>query len=338
LNFTSSKRIIGYAYTASGIDASKLTHVNNAFGSISNNQISANSSNLAGLVGLKSQNPNLKVILSVGGWGANGFSDAALTDASRTTFTNSAINIIKSNKIDGIDLDWEFPTESQAGITARPEDKQNFTLLLAKLRQALDSQGTTDGKYYILSIAAGATQSYFNDVEINKIPQYLDYINIMTYDFHGSWDKTTAHHTNLYTPAGNPNDISIDKSVQLFLSNGVSADKINIGAAFYAHMWTNVTNANNGLFQAGTGSSTTPTYTDLVNKYINLNGYTRYWDDSAKAPYLFNGNTFITYDDSTSITNKTSYVKTKSLGGIFFWEYSQDNTGTLLNAMYNGLK
>jgi chitinase len=175
-------------------------------------------------------------------------------------------------------------------------------------------------------------------VEINNIPQYLDYINIMTYDFHGGWDSTTSHHTNLYTPAGNPNDISIDKSVQSFLSNGVPADKINIGAAFYAHMWTNVTNANNGLLQAGTGSANTPLYTDLVNSYINRNGYTRYWDDSAKAPYLFNGNTFITYDDPTSITNKTSYVKTKGLGGVFFWEYSQDSTGTLLNAMYNGLK
>ncbi|WP_242403960.1 glycosyl hydrolase family 18 protein, partial [Paenibacillus pini] len=108
---------------------------------------------------------------------------------------------------------------------------------------------------------------------------------------------------------------------------------------FYSHMWTDVTSKENGgLGQPATGSGNTPTYNDILVKYNAANGYKRYWDDAAKAPYLFNGSTFISYDDPQSLYEKAKYVLDKKLGGAMFWEYSNDSTGTLLNALADGLK
>jgi GH18 family chitinase len=332
-----SKHIIAYVagwanLTANDIKAEQLSHINYSFALISNGRATITNNdrtNLQTYVGLKSRNPDLKVLLSVGGWGANGFSDAALTDASRTTFADSLVQLITANNLDGVDLDWEYPTNPAAGTTARPQDKQNFTLLLSKVRDKLNTQGQTNGKQYLLTIAAGASSSYVNGVEINNITPLLDWINLMTYDFHGSWDATTGHHSNL-----SGRDISVTSAVNLFRNSGVPANKLVIGGAFYGRAWTNVQNANNGLDRTGSGGFEAD-YNTIVNQYLNKNGYTRYWDSSAQAPYLFNGNTFITYDDPQSLGLKAQYVKNNNLGGIMFWEYSNDRSGALLQSIYS---
>ncbi|OBZ16298.1 hypothetical protein A8L34_26825 [Bacillus sp. FJAT-27264] len=331
------KKIIAYVagwanLTANDIKAEQLSHINYSFALISNGRATITNNdrtNLQTMVGLKSRNPDLKVLLSVGGWGANGFSDAALTDASRTTFADSLVQLVTANNLDGVDLDWEYPTNPAAGTTARPQDKQNFTLLLSKVRDKLNAQGQINGKQYLLTIAAGASSSYLNGVEINNITPLLDWINLMTYDFHGSWDATTGHHTNL-----SGRDISVTSAVNLFRNGGVPASKLVIGGAFYGRSWTGVQNSNNGLDRPGSGGFE-PDYNTIVSQYLNKNGYTRYWDSSAQAPYLFNGNTFISYDDPQSLTLKVQYVKNNALGGIMFWEYSNDRSGALLQAIYS---
>lgn len=338
---TDSSKIIAYMagwinWSTKQIEPEQLTHINYAFGLISKNKITLTSDddrNLKTLTSLKTKNPSLKVLLSVGGWGADGFSDAALTDASRTTFADSAIQHLKTYKLDGIDVDWEYPTQSDAGIKARPEDKHNFTLMLSKLRDKLNTQGKTDGKTYTLTIAAGANQNFLDGVEIGSITPLLDWINLMTYDFHGSWDNQTGHHSNLYA-----RDVSVDSTVKLFMNNKVPAEKLVIGGAFYGRGWNGVKNANNGLSQKATGGGFETDYSTIVNQYLNKPGYVRYWDNSAKAPYLFNGSTFVSYDDPESLRLKVQYLKGLKLGGLMFWEYSQDQNAELLGAIYSEMK
>lgn len=317
-------------------DAVKLTHLNVAFGYVKNDRISIEHlKNLSQLRVLKSHNPDLQILLSVGGWGAGGFSEAASTPEGRLSFAESALDVLRAAPFDGIDLDWEYPCYSEAGIASSPADKQNFTLLLKQLRETLDRQGKEDGRHYLLTIAAGADQYYIDGTEMNLIHQYLDFIQLMTYDMRGGFQVLTGHHTNLYTPTGDLFRISVDASVRLFANAGVPREKLVIGAAFYSRMWKDVPNLNNGYLQmATTSGGYGPEYSQLATDYIQVNGFVRHWDDEAKAPYLYDGSTFITYDDPESLVHKCHYVKEHGLGGIMFWEYSCDNTHTLLEAMY----
>ncbi|MFF2157385.1 glycosyl hydrolase family 18 protein [Paenibacillus chitinolyticus] len=327
---------------AKPVDASKLTHINYAFTHIKDNKIvpievQNDDANYAYLHSLKAQNADLKTLISVGGWAADGFSDAALTEASRQTFTDSIIDYVKKYNLDGVDLDWEYPTQKAGDTKGRPEDKQNFTTLLQLMRDKLNALGLETNRYYELTIAAGAGSGYLAGVEIEKITPLLDNINLMTYDFSGGWVPQTEHHTNLFGSGNN----SVDQSVQLFKNNKVPANKIVIGAAFYSHLWTNVeSSANNGLGQKAAGTNATPTYSVTLATYNESNGYTRYWDQNAKAPYLYNAQTgiFISFDDPESMAEKAAYTLKEKLGGAMFWEYSQDETGALLDALVNGLK
>ncbi len=161
----------------------------------------------------------------------------------------------------------------------------------------------------------------------------------MTYDMWGSSQKLTGHHTSLYASMGKPNNASCYRSVQILKSYNVPLYKIVIGAAFYGHMWNQVENKDNGLYQkySSTGSKTIA-YTELHEKYIDRGQFKRYWDESAKAPYLFDGTTFISYDDEESLLYKSKYIKVNSLGGIMFWEYSLDRSYTLLDALHRGIQ
>lgn len=315
LPFTASAapdyKVVGYVYgTPGNIDATRLTHINYAFASIVNGQVYvANPGDLSRLVSLKSVNPNLKVLLAVGGWGAEGFSDAALTEASRTAFANSCLSAINNNNLDGIDLDWEYPVNGGWGvIKGRPEDKQNFTLLLNKIR-------STIGAGKLLTIAGGAGMEYVNNTELNKIANICDFINIMTYDFGSSTHNANLYNTNTYSPG-----ISADSAVRSYISSGVPASKIVLGVPFYGR----------------TGGSW-PTYDELVNNYINKNGWVRHWDDQAKACYLLRQGEFLTYDDVETFGHKTAYIKQNGLGGVMFWQYKQDSSGTLLGKLWSDL-
>ncbi|MBO0603311.1 glycoside hydrolase family 18 protein [Sporosarcina sp. E16_3] len=336
-----SYRIVGYAGDGSlpsirTEDVLKLTHLNVAFGHVRNDEIRIDHlKNLESLDVLKNINPNLKLLLSVGGWGAGGFSEAASTLDGRKLLAASAVNLLKEHPFDGIDLDWEYPCYGEAGIHSSSSDKENFTLLLKEIRQALDGLEKETGHYYLLTIAAGADQYYIDGTEMAEVQKYLDYVQLMTYDMRGGFQTLTGHHTNLYTPSGDLFRISVQQSVNLFIQAGVPREKLVIGAAFYSRMWKEVPDKNNGLYQMTAGSGGYgPDYSQLLANYIDVNGFTRFWDDEAKAPYLFDGSTFITYDDEESIRHKCDYVRQEELGGIMFWEYKCDTTYRLLDAMH----
>ncbi|MGN7358423.1 glycoside hydrolase family 18 protein [Paenibacillus sp. SAF-054] len=321
-------------------DLEKLTHLNVAFGHVVDHRISVDHLKHAGqLRDIKREHPELCILLSVGGWGAGGFSEAAATEEGRRSMAESAVRVLESHPFDGIDLDWEYPSYGEAEIASSPEDKTNFTLLLKTIREALDRKGEQDGRHYLLTIAAGADQYYVDGTEMDQAQKYLDFVQLMTYDMRGGFQVLTGHHTNLYTPRGDLFRISTDASVNLFVRAGVPKEKIVIGAAFYSRVWNQVPDRNQGLHQmAGTTGGYGPSFSTLAAEYINLNGYTRYWDAEACAPYLFNGTSLISYDDEESIGHKCEYVKNSGLAGIMFWEYSCDGTHRLLDTMYRKLR
>ena len=297
--------------------------------------------NLAKLTALKQTNPGLKVLIAVGGWSWSArFSDAALTDASRTVFADSCVDFIVRYGLDGVDIDWEYPVSGGLSTNIRrPEDKTNFTLLMQKLREKLDARSTLDGKDYLLSFAGAAGSWYLNNIEAVKLQQYVDYTNLMTYDFHGSWDTYTDFNAPLYnnTDPSPQYKESVDQAVNAYLKAGFPANKIIMGVPFYGYIFKAVTNTNNGLYQTYSGASSI-SYANIVANYLNAPGYIRYFHNESKVPWLFNGSNFITYEDEESIALKAAYVKTKGLGGAMIWELSQDPNAVLLNSLYQGLK
>jgi len=331
---------------ASTIDANKLTHINYAFGLVRDNRVVLegpyDTYNLEVLDSLKRVNPDLKVILSVGGWGgSHNFSDAALTPESRLKFARSAADLVRVYNLDGIDIDWEYPGQIGAGNIYRPEDKQNFTLMLKELRTQLDSMAArfNPGRHYEITIAAGGDQSFLNHTDMAEAQKYLDYVNLMTYDYHTSASDSTGYLTNLYPSPLDPERNSVKTSVDIYEKAGVPANKIVIGAAFYGRGWSGAEPLNRGRFSPYTGSGHSFSYDTLRVKYIDMNGFTRYWDQTSQSPYLWNDatQTMISYEDPQSLAAKAEYVKKNNLAGIMFWEYGGDTSGTLLGAIYKGL-
>jgi len=348
-------KVVGYVagwrndWTPDNIDAEKLTHINYAFADIIDGKIASyldnDKDNFSVLNSLKQDNPDLRILISVGGWSRSKFfSDAALTPDSREIFAQSAIDFLKKYNIDGIDLDWEYPGLAGDGNVYRAVDKQNFTLMLKTLHEYLDRQSELDGRTadpYLLTIATGASQSYLDHTEMHKAQQYLDFINIMTYDFHTGGSPIAGHHSNLYPSKSiHFTGPSADRAVQQHIDAGIPSNKLVLGVPFYGRSWTDVRSSDNGLYQwTNSTERGTAGFDDLRDEYINKNGFTRYWDEEAKAPYLWNPDTrtIFVYDDEESLAHKTNYIKARGLGGAMFWEYSSNYGEELLNALHIGL-
>lgn len=323
------------------IAAQKLTHINYAFADIQNGVIKkgfeSDEQNFALLNSLKKENLHLKILISVGGWTWSGnFSDTALTEESRNKFAKSAVEFVRKYKLDGIDIDWEYPGLPGIGNPHRPEDKENFTLLLKALREELDRYQVEDNKHYLTTVAAGAADEFIEATEMGEVAKYLDFVNLMTYDFYvAEADPITGHHTCLYTNPEAPKDISTHHAVQNFIRAGVPLDKIVIGSAFYGQAWGEVDSKNNGLFQPGKPAMINSSYKSIRTELEGNYGFKRYWDDIAKAPYLYSRSRriFISYDDPVSVRLKCNYVIDHKLRGIMFWEYNGDYQNELLSIM-----
>lgn len=319
-------------------DIELLDGINLAFGHVEDNRVVCEELESARteIDKIRSMKPGLKLVLSVGGWSAGGFSEAAFTQEGRETFAATCRELVDEYKLDGIDIDWEYPCISIAGIGAAPEDKENFTKLLGEIRKELDRN--TD-KHFILSIAGGGDSYYTRCTDLRSASEYLDYVQIMSYDLRGGFSLQSGHHTNLYSNAADLQNVSTDTGVKAYLEAGVPREKLVIGAAFYSRWWKGVSEVNHGWMQhAQEAGGYGPDYGELKANYINKNGFVRYWDDEAKAPYLFNGDTFVSYDDEQSIAEKVKYAAKEGLAGIMYWEYKCDPTHTLMRALGNAIK
>lgn len=339
----------------------------------------------------RASNPSMKLGISVGGWSKSGdFPTMASNVQTRANFVQNMMKFLEYTDFDFIDLDWEYPgavrqadyTDNQldeGNPAASPQDKENYIKLLTELRTAMDLQGERLGKTYELSVALPMDKEKLQvGVDIPAMFDVINFANIMTYDARGAFDSVSGHHTPLY---GNPADpmydkgFSIDQSVNYLLSQGASAEKIVIGAAFYSRGWENISDTGGvtglaGLFgTAGTGVSNADqstsvgalndlplsvgdggmaggvwAYRNFDNLKATYTGLVEYWDDTAKAPYLYNGSAFFTYDNPQSLAEKTKYVRENNLGGVISWQAGNDKVTTTANqrdlltqAIYDGL-
>jgi chitinase len=325
-----------YAGDAKSVDEypiEKLTHIIFSFCHLKGNELSVDSENdaetIRHLVSLKKRNTSLKVILSLGGWGGcKTCSEVFSTNEGRKEFAQSTKELCEKYKTDGIDLDWEYPAiEGYPEHQYLPQDKHNFTLLVQTLRETL-------GDKYEISFAAGGFTKYLAEsIEWNAVMPFVDKVNLMTYDLINGNSTITGHHTPLYST---PEEIeSTDHAVKYLDSIGVPKNKMVIGAAFYARIFDVNADSNNGLYQPGKFEKGVPHKQFNVKSYESQ-GYTSYWDDTAKAPYMYNPTEkkFCTFDDERSVALKTKYAIDEKLDGIMFWQLADDNTNhDLLNAI-----
>ena len=327
------------------IAALKLTRINYAFANIEDGRVvngfAHDDQNLASLVALKRQNPSLTVLVSVGGWLWSGaFSDMSLTRESRAIFIESVVEFVGLHQLDGLDIDWEYPGLAGATDHFRPEDKQNYTLLLKELRARFNQMEKEVHRRLYVTIATGASSEFLAHTEMDKVVKYVDTVNLMAYDYYEpDSDAITGHHAPLYTNPADPKKISDDNSVQDYEKAGVPAAKIVLGVPFYSHRWGQVPGTSHGLFQPGKEvPHADGQYGDGPEAMLK-NGFIRYWDPVAAAPYLYNAEKqiFVTYDDPESLALKCKYVLGHKLRGIMFWDYESDSSGELLNAVNDGL-
>lgn len=314
----------------------KLTHLFYAFadvtsdGTVRLNQDSGLDGDIGFLQSLKAQNPNLEILVSIGGANEEDFSSAGSTVESRENFVQSASQFMKNHGFDGIDIDWEFP---------KADEDENYIQLLAQLREELDIQSQNDNKQYLLTTAFSgspyilsasdyADDPYdFSPQDLKATSDYVDFINVMTYDYHGFGETTTNHQAALYPSTNdttyNASKLNADWAIQHYQMAGVPSQKIVLGTPLYGRTWTEV-NQEDGLFQIGTPGAVF-SYEDLHNQ-LETNGYQSYWDDSAKVPYIYSPEkqVFSTHENIKSVGNKVDYINQQELGGIFFWEISDD--------------
>lgn len=374
-NDSPTPRIIGYfpswkiysdpPYLVTDIPADKLTHLNYAFAGISEDGEIALldewadtqfpypddaddqplKGNLHQLQLLKQANPHLQTLISIGGWtDSDRFSDVAVSEEARQKFAASVVDFVLQYGFDGVDLDWEYPTGGgEPGNIERPEDPKNFVLLLAELRAQLDAQEAEDGHHYPLTIALGANPDAYQPLDWERILPSLDWINVMTYDMSGPWSEVTGFNAPLYDSTANPPEGgSADATISGLLALGVPPEKLNLGVPFYGKGWTGVAATNDGLHQPFTGITEGEGSFDYrMLAADQVESYSRFWSDTAQVPWLYDAEseTMITYDDPESMAAKAAYVREHGLGGIMFWEVTQDSADSaLLTAIWNGLR
>ena len=305
--------------------------------------------NFAELKRLKARYPHLKLTISVGGWGGSArFSDAALTDDARRKFTSSAIDVFIRRwpgLFDGIDIDWEFPVEGGLkGNVERPDDRQNFTLLLAELRRELDEQEVKDKRHYELTIAASARPSEIANLEVDKIVALLDFVNVMTYDYH-TGGKIAHFNAPLYAAPNDPTpDLTIDSTMRVFRNAGVPPEKLLVGIPFFSRAYGGVANVNGGFLQPAPNPPKDWRESDgdwrrIAATRLHDPHYTRHWESAAKVPWLYNatdGN-WISYDDPESVRAKMDFVRGQGFGGVVIWELGGDD-GRLMAAIAGDTK
>lgn len=302
--------VLAYVTASSEImpDPTLVTHINYAFGHVSesfNSIVIQNEERLYKISSLKKDHPKLKVLLSIGGWGSGRFSEMAADTISRRAFVSDCKRVIDKFNLDGVDLDWEYPTSSAADISSSENDTENFTSLMKEIREVI-------GEDKLLTLASAYSAKYY---DFRAIDKYIDFVNIMTYDM-----GRPPYHNAPLSRSEHTKRLSVEESVDAHVAAGMPLSKLTLGLAFYGH---------------GTkGINDFVDYKDIPS----LKGYTQKWDSLAQVPYLIDaeGDFVYSYDDPQSLKLKCEYLLKKKMLGAMYWEYSCDDAdGTLRKVVYN---
>jgi len=326
-----NQRIVAYVYGGALPGAFEVTHINYAFSNLNADGSWAFSGNLGGMRALRDRNPNLKLLVSIGGWGwSEHFSGVAADATKRARFAQSAVDLIKREHLNGVDIDWEWPAaDGDYDTPGHPEDKHNFTLLMQETRDALDALEAETGRHYLLSAFTGAGSAQMAGLEMATLGQLFDYVNVQGYDLHGAWDEYTGHASGLHRNPADPMDanLNIESVLKIYEDGGIPKDKLLVGVAFYGRrMWAQ-SSENHGLFQRHGWSGDTPLYKDIVSGG-QTGGFRYFWDGIAKAPWLFqdSNKVFVTFDDPRSAYEKAKFSRENGYGGTYFWQMGGDTS------------
>jgi GH18 family chitinase len=299
------------------------------------------------LAELKAKAPHMKVIIAVGGWTlSDNFSTVCSTPAGREAFASSLVNFLTTYRMfDGIDFDWEYPGGGgEAGNSASPSDGANYASLLQLVRQKFDALGAQVGRRYEISVAAPAGIDKIATFNLAGLAPSVDHFNLMSYDFHGTWETTTGHQSAF---TGDAAGYDIQTAVKAYLAAGVPAAKVILGAPLYTRAWSGVADGGDGGYlekssgaAAGTFEKGVYDYKDLVAQMqVSAGAWKLYWDDTAQAAYVYDGAdaTFSSFETRASIAQKSDWAERLGLGGMMFWDITGDALGTsesLVDAAY----
>ncbi len=310
-------------------DPALVTHINYAFGQVKNSDgkwngidmgAGSNDNNpgrLKQMVELKKTKPSLKVLLSIGGWGADGFSQMAANDTWRAEFAADCKRVIDEFGLDGVDLDWEYPTSTQAGIVATPQDRENFTKLVREIRAHI-------GPHKLLTLASAASDGNYDCYDWKAIDPYMDFYNIMTYDL----GNPPAHHSALYR-FGDGGAGWAERAVDRHIEMGAPVGKLTLGIPFYGRSAEALVPGGGNFVPYG-----------RIAGLISDGAYAEAWDEEAKAPYLVDGSgTMVcSYDNPRSVAIKCARLLERGMLGAMYWDYSQDDgQGTMRRAVWEGV-
>ncbi|XP_068894545.1 acidic mammalian chitinase-like [Tenebrio molitor] len=308
------------SFAPSDIDANICTHVNYAFLGIKSDgslRLDGDDNVIKKLSAVKKKHSKLKLLFSVGGWseGSSTFSSVAGSSTKKAKMASSAIEFLKKYKFDGIDIDWEYPAK-RGGKSA---DKKNFVDMLKVLRKKLKAKG------YLLTVAVGSgpeSDSY----DVSKIAQQVDFINVMTYDFHGASEGKTGQNAPLYASSkdskwekDNANSAAAMKN---WKNKGAPTSKLILGLAFYGHSYKLKNSKNHNLGDPISGDNGQLAYSQICKL---KDGWKEVWDSQQKVPYKYKGTTWIGFDNPRSIKEKVKYAKKQKFGGVMMWAVDQDD-------------
>ncbi|CAE6514559.1 unnamed protein product [Rhizoctonia solani] len=336
--------IYARAFYPQNIDASKLTHILYSFadtdpstGTVKLSDPDADQvkhydgdswndagNNLYGnfkqLYLLKQKNRSLKVLLSIGGWTYSqaGHFNFVTNPSARTTFISSAITLLEDNGLDGIDIDYEYPS---AGAQA-----QGYAALLSELRAALNSHAAKKGETnpYQITAAVPAGKPNYSNLLVSQMDPSLTFWNLMAYDYAGSWSTTSDDQANLYGPTNS--DTDTDTAVKWYVANGATTSKIVMGMPLYGRAFESTSGIRQPFNGIGPGTWEAGVYD---YKALPLSGAAVFEDSSRGASYSYDSSKkeLVSYDTPNIIRQKAAYIKDKGLGGGMFWELSSDKKG-----------
>lgn len=291
---------------------------------------------------IKLKNPTVKTLLAVGGWnmGSKPFTQMVKTPESRAEFTKSTIQFLRERNFDGLDLDWEYP----ANRGSPKEDKDRFTKLVIQLRSAFNQEAAMTGKPPLLLTAAVAAGKDKVDTgyDVATIAKHMDFINVMTYDLHGAWEKITGHNSPLHSrrdEMGPDTQLNIAWAAEYWYKLGLPKQKLNVGLALYGRSFTLTDPYNNGVGAPAKGKGNAGNYTREAGflSYFEVcqkisEGAQKHYIPEQESPYITYADQWVGYDDADSLALKVEYIKKQNYGGIMVWALDLDDFNLICNA------